>query len=79
MVLSRLLLICTGLQLLIAQFNVTRLEESDTIFWSGTSINCTSFTNNTATWNGPSSCTCENALTFSTENNKCVSYANEGE
>ena len=71
------LLICTDL--VTAQFTVTRLEERDNFVWSGASIECDSFTDNTANDNGPGGCKCENSLTFSTENTECVSYSNEGE
>ena len=70
------LLICTGL--VAAQFDVTRLETGDSFVWSSSSIDSKSFTDNTANDNGHSG-QCENALTYSTENNECVSYHNEGE
>ena len=72
------LLMCTGLAT--AQFTVTRAEERDSFVWSGESIDCNRFTDNTANGNGRGNgCQCETDLTFSTENNRCESYVNEGE
>ena len=70
------LLICTSW--VAGQFDVTRREQRDSFVWSGSSIDCTSFTEGTATY-GAGGCECESGLTFSTENNKCITYDNEGE
>ena len=70
------LLICTGS--VSAQFTVTRGEKRDSFVWSGESIDCNRFTDNTSN-NGLNGCQCKTGLTFSTENNRCESYVNEGE
>ena len=70
-------LICTDT--VTGQFTVTRAEDKDGFLWSGTSINCNHFTDNTAFNIGSNGCLCYTSLTFSTENNKCESYVNEGE
>ena len=70
--------ICTSL--VTAQFIVTRQEKGDNFVWTGaTSLHCTSFTGGTATWYGSNGCECNDGWTFSTENNQCSSYVNEGE
>ena len=71
------LLICTTW--VAGQFSVTRLETRDSFVWSGSSIDCTSFTGGTAASDGEDGCECGAGLTFSTENNECISYNNEGE
>ena len=72
------LLICTGS--VTVQFAVNRMEDGDSFIWSGASIDgCNRFTNNTANYDGSNRCQCEQNLTFSTENNMCMSYENEGE
>jgi len=62
-------------------FSVTRKDEGDIFFWSGTdAIRCWELSQNTAYMhhNG-SGCQCEHKLTFSTENKKCQSYEEQGE
>ena len=71
------LLICTSW--VAGQFDVTRREKGDIFVWSDSSIDCTSFTGGTATFYGADGCECNSGLTFSTENNQCISYLNEGE
>ena len=75
-----ILLLLISTSLVTAQFNVTRQEDADIFVWTGATLDCTSFTDGTATWYGGSDgCECNSGWTFSTQNNKCGSYVNEGE
>lgn len=74
------LLICTSL--VTATFNVTRREKGDRFVWSGTRISCSSFAQGTAyQWDyNDDICECSDfdnpgRETFSTQSNKCESYA----
>ena len=59
---------------------MTRDEKQDSFKWYGR-LDCPDFSKGTATgdgsFGGGYDCTCISNLTFSTENNKCVSYGNE--
>ena len=60
------------------RFTVTRKDEGDSFFWSGTdATRCYELSRNTAYMSG-SGCQCEHKLTYSTENKICQSYEEQG-
>lgn len=74
-----ILLLLTYTSWVTAHFDVTRREpKGDTFVWIGATFDCSTFTDGTATWYGDHGCECNSGLTFSTENNQCVSYVTEG-
>ena len=73
-----ILLLLISTSLVTAQFIVTRHEKADNFIWIGATFDCNTFTDGTATWYGDDGCECNSGWTFSTENNQCVSYVNEG-
>ena len=64
------------------RFVVNRLDKGDIFAWydpagENIRITCEDFSDHTA-WQSDGRCHCDNKLTFSTENNKCQSYKDQG-